>query len=158
MSLWLRTTADIEEKVSVSPIETAEHRSFENKDACKQGYTAEQPPKRTTKIRKALQCFEDFTKVAIEYQVAMEEAIESWYKEHWLHLIKEELKSIADNGPSSEATLPSGKSAIPSKIMFLHKLDDRGNVSHFKARLVATALFQKEGDDYYKSFGPVVPF
>lgn len=41
-------------------------------------------------------------------------------------------------------------------MVFKRKLDDQGQVSLYKAQLLAEGFFQKEEIDYLKTFGPVV--
>lgn len=74
--------------------------------------------------------------LAIKDPVTMEEAVESLDEEECMMLIKKELKIIAKNGTWTKGALSPGKSVTPCTMMFKHRLNDQGNVSRFKARLV----------------------
>lgn len=77
-------------------------------------------------------------------------------KEKWMVAMLEELNSIESNNTWEEVELPAGRKSIGSKWVFKMKTDENGNVSRYKARLVAQGFTQKFGVDYDEVFAPVV--
>lgn len=47
---------------------------------------------------------------------------------------------------------------IPCKMVLKRKLDDQGQVSREKAKIVVKGFFQKKEIYYFETFVPVVPF
>lgn len=92
--------------------------------------------RRLTLVRWTPQSFEDFAKVDIVDHVAMEEAMKSSDKEQLQKAIKEELKSLEDNGARTKTELPPGKISIPCKKVF-KKARRQGNFCNLKVRMVA---------------------
>ena len=88
-------------------------------------------------------------------QKTFREACESKDSEEWMDAMKDELKSIEDNETWELVDLPNNRKAIGSKWVYKTKLDENGNVSRFKARLVAQGFTQKFGIDYDEVFAPV---
>lgn len=76
-------------------------------------------------------------------------------KDEWKMAMNDELKSIDENKTWNLVDLPAGRAAIGSKWVFKKKLDNSGNVSRYKARLVAQGFNQKFGTDYDEVFAPV---
>jgi transposase InsO family protein len=83
------------------------------------------------------------------------EATNSKYKHQWMEAMNEELDAIEENQTWELTTLPQGRKAIGSKWVFKTKRDEHGNISRFKARLVAQGFSQKFGIDYDEVFAPV---
>lgn len=83
------------------------------------------------------------------------EAITCKQSNKWLEAMKEELRSIEDNGTWKKLQLPPGRKAIGCKWVYKLKTDGKGNVIRHKARLVAQGFSQKFGIDYDEVFAPV---
>ena len=72
----------------------------------------------------------------------------------WKRSMLEELASLEKNNTWNKVQLPKGKAAIRTKWVWKIKLDENGNVSRYKSRLVALGCQQKFGRDYYESSAP----
>ncbi|SJL04873.1 uncharacterized protein ARMOST_08244 [Armillaria ostoyae] len=59
-------------------------------------------------------------------------------------------------GTYTKEDLPAGRDTIGCKWVFLKKYDEDGNISRYKARLVAQGYSQIPGVDYNETFAPVV--
>ena len=51
--------------------------------------------------------------------------------------------------------LPSGKTAVDSKLVFKIKTDEKGRVVKYKARFVARGFSQRPGEDFGETYSPV---
>ena len=69
--------------------------------------------------------------------------------------MKDEMKSMEDNGVWDLIELPKGLKPIGCKWIFKTKRDSNGNVERYKARLVVKGFTQREGIDYKETFSPV---
>nr|CAN68858.1 hypothetical protein VITISV_004449 [Vitis vinifera] len=69
--------------------------------------------------------------------------------------MKEEMKSMKDNGVWDLVELPKGVKLIGCKWIFKTKQDSKGNIVRYKTRLVAKGFTQKEGIDCKETFSPV---
>lgn len=67
----------------------------------------------------------------------------------------EEMASIKQNKTWSLVDLSARQRAIGLKWVFKLKRDERGNISKFKARLMAKGYMQRQGVDYEEVFAPV---
>ena len=84
------------------------------------------------------------------------EAMASAYWPHWLNAIHRELASLSAMGVYQEVPeLPEGKKAVGSKWVLVLKRDENGDISRFKARLVAQGFTQIPGQDFTHTFAPV---
>lgn len=54
--------------------------------------------------------------------------------------------------------MPPGSGAIPCKMIFKRKLNERDHIVQYEARLLAKRYVQKQGVEYDKTLAPIVPF
>ena len=85
-----------------------------------------------------------------------QEALTSAESDEWIKAMNVEMQSLNKNKTWTLTTLPEGKTAIGSKWVYKAKRDETGNITRFKARLVAQGYSQKYGHDYDEVFAPVV--
>ncbi|GAU30981.1 hypothetical protein TSUD_104950 [Trifolium subterraneum] len=81
--------------------------------------------------------------------------IEALNNPKWIDAMTKELASIEKNDTWSLVDLPHGKKAIDVKWVFKVKVNTQGEVTRYKARLVARGFLQKEGIDFDEVFAPV---
>ncbi|SPO27974.1 related to Retrotransposon protein [Ustilago trichophora] len=86
--------------------------------------------------------------------LAQARASPNWPK--WEEAIKVELDSLDNTGTWTIVDLPAARKAITAKWVFKTKQDADGNVSKYKARLVARGFTQMHGIDYHDTYLPVV--
>jgi len=86
--------------------------------------------------------------------VSFLEAINGDYYGKWLDSMKEELKSMTQNGVWDLVELPEGCKRVRCKWVFKTKRDSNDNIERHKARLVAKVFTQKNGIDYKETFSP----
>ena len=84
-----------------------------------------------------------------------EEAMASPDSNKWLEAMKSEIGSMYENKIWTLVDLPDDRRAIENKWIFKKKTDANGNVTVYKARLVAKAFRQIQGIDYEETFSPV---
>lgn len=66
-----------------------------------------------------------------------------------------EIQAIEKNCTWDLTTLPAGAKAIGVKWIFKTKLNERGEIDKYKARLVALGYAQKHDIDYTEVFAPI---
>ncbi|KAJ7316527.1 hypothetical protein JRQ81_002689, partial [Phrynocephalus forsythii] len=74
----------------------------------------------------------------------------------WKAAAQEEISTLQKNKTWTLVKLPVGKKAIGCKWIFKAKQDENGYVQRYKARLVAKGYSKKYGENYDKTFAPVV--
>lgn len=86
----------------------------------------------------------------------LKEAMKSRDWDQWEAAIHMELASLKAMEVYEEVDdLPLGKKAVGSKWVLLKKRDENGEISKYKARLVAQGFTQIPGQDYTHTFAPV---
>ena len=73
----------------------------------------------------------------------------------WITAMNEELNSIEKNNTWELVELPKNKKAIGVKWVYKVKVNPKGEVVRYKARLVARGFLQRQGIDYEEVFAPV---
>ncbi len=84
-----------------------------------------------------------------------EEAMQSAERSKWVEAIEKEKRSLDKHNVFEMRPLPPGFSAVGSKWVFAYKYDAHGEVSSYKARLVAQGFTQRAGIDYDETYAPV---
>jgi transposase InsO family protein len=87
-----------------------------------------------------------------------QEAMKSPHREEWLTAIRNELKSLIKAGTWRYAHKPAAANLVGCKWIFKIKRDKDGNISKFKARLVAQGFTQVYGIDYAETYAPVARY
>ena len=73
----------------------------------------------------------------------------------WIEAMNEEINQIEKNKTWTLVPRPKDKNVIGTKWVFWNKLNEDGEVSRKKARLVCKGYAQEEGIDYGETFAPV---
>ena len=84
-----------------------------------------------------------------------EEAMMSPDSYRWLEAMKSEIGSMYENKVWTLVDLPDDRQAIENKWIFKNKTDTEGNVTVYKALLVAKGFRQVQGVGYDETFSPV---
>jgi hypothetical protein len=95
------------------------------------------------------------TKLLDEEPTTFEEAVQ---KGQWKEAMTEEHQSIMKNEVWEIVPRPKGKSVVTSKWVYKIKHVADGSVDNYKARFMARGFFEKEGEDYDETFGPVARY
>lgn len=88
----------------------------------------------------------------IEDPTTYEEAVK---EEKWVEAMKLEIEAIEKNNTWELVKVEAGVKPIGVKWVFKTKLNERGEIDKYKARLVVKGYAQKEGVDYGEVFAPV---
>ena len=73
----------------------------------------------------------------------------------WYSAMKEEIEQIEKNKTWTLVPRLADKNVIGTKWVFKNKLDENGEITKNKARLVCKGYAQEEGLDYGETFAPV---
>ena len=93
-----------------------------------------------------------------EFPNTINEARASHEAIHWEKAIQEELNMLQRKNTWELVDPPSNKNILSNRWVFTKKYDENGNLSRYKARLVAQGLTQGYIYDYSDTFSPVVRF
>ncbi|KAH9331801.1 hypothetical protein KI387_003909, partial [Taxus chinensis] len=81
--------------------------------------------------------------------------LESRHDKHWLKVLEEELEQIEKNETWELVPRPKSQNVIGTKWEFRNKLNEDGQVTQNKARLVCKWYAQVEGVDFEETFSLV---
>ena len=87
--------------------------------------------------------------------MSCKEALNGPFRVQWQGAMNEEIDALQENAVFEEVILPVGRKALPMKWVYRLKRDEVGNVSRFKARVVAKGFMQREGVDFGELYAPV---
>ncbi len=89
-----------------------------------------------------------------------DEAIAGDEGEKWKAAMDEEIGTLGKMGTWKLEDLPTDRNPVGCKWVFLRKRDEHGQITKYKARLVAQGFSQKPGTDYSNdgTFAPVMRF
>ena len=73
----------------------------------------------------------------------------------WIKAMDEEIDSIERNNTWDLVYLPEGKNSIGVKWFYKTKMNAKGDIEKYKARLVAQGFSQQPGIDYNETFSPI---
>ena len=88
-------------------------------------------------------------------QIEPQDISEAKQDEHWMIAMQEELNRFQRNNVWELVPAPENKKTIGTKWVYRNKVDESGNVTRNKARLVAQGYNQQEGIDYDETYAPV---
>ena len=74
---------------------------------------------------------------------------------HWIKAMEEELSQIEKNDTLELLPRPKDKNVIDTKWVFINKLNENGQVTRNKARLVCKGYAQIEGIDFEETYAPM---
>ena len=83
-----------------------------------------------------------------------EDAMMSLDSDKWLEAMKYEIGSMYENKVWTLVDLPDDRQAIENKWILKKNTDADGNVTIYKAQLVAIGFRQVQGVDYDETFSP----
>ncbi|KAL6311270.1 hypothetical protein AAG906_016241 [Vitis piasezkii] len=82
--------------------------------------------------------------------ISVSQVKQSSDSEKWIEAMKDEMKSMKDNGVWDLVELPKGVKPIGCKWIFKTKRDSKGNIVRYKARLVAKGIFTVSSKDSFR--------
>ena len=85
----------------------------------------------------------------------VEDALEN---EYWIRAMNEEIDQMENNKTWTLVPRPKDKNVIKTMWVFRIKLNEKGEVTNNKSRLVCKGYAQEEGIDYGDTFSPIVRF
>lgn len=94
----------------------------------------------------------------VKEPVSYNEAVNCAERDSWRQAMEDEIRSHERNGTWELTDLPAGRKVVGSRWVFKVKQNEAGEVSRFKARLVAQGHVQKFGIDYDEIFAPVTRY
>ena len=86
------------------------------------------------------------------------QALKSPEADLWRKAMDEEYGSLMENGTWKLVPLPQGRKPIGGKWVYKLKRDEHGEISRYKARLVAQGYTQIPGVDFHETSAPVAAF
>ena len=111
----------------------------ENTTACTRGRPKIVETGKRGRLRR--ECLNNMVQEGVSLTV--KEAMNGVNKESWCDTMKAKIASLGKNETRSLGDLPNGAIAIDSKRVFALEKDDKGNIKHFKTRLVAKGCSQR---------------
>jgi hypothetical protein len=113
---------------------------------------------RKSKRRRIVKSFgEDFIIYLVEdTPTTIVEAYFSLDTDLWKEAVQSEMDSIMSNKTWEVVDRPYGCKPVGCKWVFKKNLRSDGTIKKYKARLVAKGYTQKEGEDYFDTYSPVV--
>ncbi|KAK1609635.1 hypothetical protein QYE76_033308 [Lolium multiflorum] len=117
-------------------------------------------PRKSTRERTTPDWYDPCLNVMIvdnndEDPATYEEAMMSPDSNKWQETMKSEMGSMYDNKVWTLVDLPDSRKAVENKWIFKRKTDADGNITVYKARLIAKGFRQIQGVDYDETFSPV---
>jgi hypothetical protein len=100
----------------------------------------------------------DFIVYLVEDTSTISESYSSPGADLWKEAIRSEMESIMSNGTWEVIDHPYGYQPIGCKWIFKKKLRPDGTIERYKARLVAKGYTQKEGEDFFDTYSPVIDY
>jgi hypothetical protein len=145
-----------EKSVPMMPTPTREEANNNDHETLDQVATE---PRRSTRARSAPEWYGNpVLEVMLPDQgepTNYDEAMMSPDFDKWLEAMKSEIGSMYENNVWTLVDLPDDLQAIENKWIFKKKTDADGNVTIYKARLVAKDFRQVQGVDYDETFSSV---
>jgi len=149
--------SDIEDQSSTQPLRLQEDESQANHpEKSKQTVEANQNDsvgiRRSTRLKEYAMVAE----VVAEEPTSYKEAQRSKEVAKWDEAMSKEIASIKENETWEEVrSLPEGANLVSSRWVYKAKLGPNGEITKYKARIVAKGYSQVYGVDYEETFAPV---